>query len=69
MIEKMEEEDFPVSKTALTNRYNGRLHRKTRMRTDYSHQKRYRQHDDDRMTITRKQKWEKKNNSKAALND
>ena len=36
-----------------------RLHWKTRTRTDYSHQKQYWQHDNNRMTITWKQKWEK----------
>ena len=44
--EKREQEDLPASKTALTHRYNdSRIHRKTRKRTVYSHQKRYWQHD------------------------
>ena len=40
--EKKEKEDLPASKTALTHPYNNRrLHRKTRTRTDYGHQKQY----------------------------
>ena len=35
-----------------------RLHRKTRTRNNHNHQKRFRQH--DRLTTTRKQKWEGK---------
>ena len=44
--EKREEEDLSASKTALTiDTTTRRLRRKTRTRTDYSHQKQYWQHD------------------------
>ena len=60
-LEKREEEDLPASKTALTHRYNGSKTTEkyergliTTVRNDTDNTI------DERMTTTRKQKWEKK---------
>ena len=50
-LEKREDEELPLSKTALTHRYERRLITTIRNDTNTI---------DDRMTTTRKQKWEKK---------
>ena len=65
--EKRDEEDLPASKTALTQRYKDYREKHERglitaIRNDTDNTI------DDIMTITRKQKWGKKN-SMAALND
>ena len=62
--EKKEKEGLPALKTVLTHQYND-LHTKAWRKTDYSHQKQYcqyeeQQNDNNKTTITRKQKSEGK---------
>ena len=46
MYQEKEKEDLPALKTVLTHQYNdSKITEKVRRKTDYSHQKRYRQHE------------------------
>ena len=54
---KGEEEDLPALKKALTYQYNTRLRRKTRRKTDYSHQKQYWWHEDQLNEFNQKKIW------------
>ena len=68
--EKRKEEDLPALRQCWhIDTINRGLYRKARMRTDYSHQKQYEQHDDQPNDINEVTKIVRKKNCKISLND